>query len=51
MANMRLVQVGVNDGKLLDAVISLGDRHRKTLGLLPREAFRESAGAGTLLAG
>jgi GNAT superfamily N-acetyltransferase len=50
VAHVRLVQVGVNDGKLLEAVIGLGDRHRKTLGLLPREAFRESAAAGTLLA-
>ncbi|MEO3843206.1 GNAT family N-acetyltransferase [Streptomyces sp. B22F1] len=42
--------MGVGDGALLTAVISLGNRNRKTLGFLPRAAFHQAAETGTLLA-
>lgn len=44
---MRPVDV---DSPLLDAVIALGDANKATLGLIPREVYRQRAAGGTLLA-
>ena len=42
--------LGVKDHEIIDQVISLGDRSRKTLGFLPRAGFTQAAESGTLLA-
>lgn len=42
--------VGPADQDLLAAVISLGDRNRKTLGFLPHAVFRQASETSTLLA-
>jgi GNAT superfamily N-acetyltransferase len=47
---VRINTVGAKDERLLAAVIALGNRNRKTLGFLPRAAFRQAAETGTLLA-
>jgi GNAT superfamily N-acetyltransferase len=47
---VRIKAVGTADEELLAAIIDLGNRNRKTLGFLPRAAFRQAAEAGTLLA-
>lgn len=43
-------QVGVNETELVDAIVGLGDRNTKTLGLLKPPAYRQAAERGTLLA-
>src|ERR1700684_911692 len=47
---MDLSWLGAKDVKILNQVIALGDRSRKTLGFLPRAGFMQAAASGTLLA-
>lgn len=49
VGDVRIKAVGADDEDLLTAVIELGNRNRKTLGFLPRAAFRQAAQSGTLL--
>lgn len=48
MVHIKAVEAADED--LLAAIISLGDRNRKTLGFLPHAVFRQAARTGTLLA-
>ncbi len=43
------VTVGSNEHDLIDAAITLGDKHKKTLGFLPHEGYRFAASKGTLI--
>jgi GNAT superfamily N-acetyltransferase len=47
---IELIEVDPQDARLLNEVIALGDRSRRTLGFLPRPAFAQAAECGTLLA-
>jgi len=47
---IELTEVDPQDAWLLNEVIALGDRSRRTLGFLPRPAFAQAAECGTLLA-
>ncbi|MCX4920101.1 GNAT family N-acetyltransferase [Streptomyces sp. NBC_00687] len=48
--DVQITAVDAADEILLAAIISLGDRNRKTLGFLPHAVFRQAAKTGTLLA-
>ncbi|MEY2247256.1 GNAT family N-acetyltransferase [Streptomyces sp. BF23-18] len=47
---MQIKAVSAQDEALIADVIALGNRNRRTLGFLPRAAFRQAATSGTLIA-
>jgi hypothetical protein len=49
-AQPSIVTVGKGDRELLADAIKLGDENRRTLGLLPRQAYEQACASGTLIA-
>jgi hypothetical protein len=47
---LQLIRVSPQNKTLVDEIIQLGDRNRRTLGFMPTGAFWQAASSGTLMA-